>query len=183
MPGSSNSLLYRYQVCHCFADLIQTDLYLRYRVKLAQCGMADGSSRTLPVSERLQRLRRYSSNFRHGIFEHENVYKRTGYRLHTDGIRRGSHTTVYDPKGSAPVLYRCLDPPFGSFLSVVTYSSAQAGILSRHEVIPFGAPEDADRVTREWAMDEAQDLLVIAEIAPAGTENKLVSINACQRSD
>ena len=62
-----------YQVCHSFADVIYSDLSLQYKIELAQNGMVDGESSTLAVSEKLQRLRQYSSNFKCGAFQHEDL--------------------------------------------------------------------------------------------------------------
>ena len=42
-------------------------------IELTQNGMIDGQSSTLPMSERLQRLREYALRFRNGTFDHEDL--------------------------------------------------------------------------------------------------------------
>nr|VWO94555.1 N/A [Ganoderma boninense] len=160
------------RVSHGFAALIRSDLYLQYLIELAQSGMIDGESSALPVSERLRRLRQYSSNCCGGIFNHESLlhYSSDSHQYQHHSALKGASLMRPDDVEGSSILSKRLDPPFGSFLSLVTHGSAQAGIQSHHEVIPFYIPEDLGRRFSWWAIDDAQDLLVISETSPEGTE-------------
>ena len=130
-------LLNRGQVCRCFADRVRSEEGLQYKIELSRNGMVDGDSSTLLLSERLQRLRQYSSNFRSGIFDHE-----------TFPLVDDTHINAN-----------------GSFTLVFTYGSAQAGIQSRHWITPLGTPGGPRRFMCNWAIDRAQDLLAtISEV-------------------
>ena len=153
-------MLNRGQVCRCFADLIRSEESLQYGIELAQNGMVDSDSSTLLVSGRLQRLRQYSSDFRNGIFKHEDLdahpdYSRQFRNLGWNARRRtdGSVTSAigYNPVGSQ------------ALLSVFTHGSTQAGIESRRWMTPVGTDGDARRSIRNWAIDRAQDLLATLE--------------------
>ena len=139
--------------------------------------MIDGESSTLPVSERLQRLRRYSSNFRLGIFNHEMLSRNPDYSLPKPyDLETQSFGTALSPESSS-VFYRRMTPPFESFLCFVTHGSAQAGIQSRFRMIPLDIPEYTDNIVKAWAIDYVQDLLVTSltwETYPPETENKYV---------
>ncbi len=76
---SMELLLTCYQVCRSFSDL--SHLCLQYTIDLAQNGMVDGNTSVLPVSERLQRLRQYSSDFRIGTFYRECSMVHTSFLL------------------------------------------------------------------------------------------------------
>ncbi|KAI1789999.1 hypothetical protein LXA43DRAFT_1019001 [Ganoderma leucocontextum] len=162
------------RVCRCFADLIHSHLYLQYRIELAQNGMVDGDSSTLPVSERLQRLRQYSSNFLNGIFDREDLTAHPDYILQMRNLRGRLSTTFYN-EGSSSVLYGNLDGQSESFLSVFAHGSARAGIQSRRWLMPLGTPEHPGRIIRNWAIGGVQDLLVIAEVSLIDTATQMSS--------
>ncbi|PIL34955.1 hypothetical protein GSI_02742 [Ganoderma sinense ZZ0214-1] len=159
------------RVCRSFADLIHSDLYLQYIIALAQIGMVDGHSSSLPLPERLQRLRHYISNFRNGIFHHESIFKDPGHSRQALNIIKESVFPVYHAEDSS-ALYRRVHLSPGSSLFVVSHGSAQAGIESHHLMIPFRipSPENPWRLVNKWAIDEAQDLLVTVEMECLASE-------------
>ncbi|KAM5536881.1 hypothetical protein V8D89_009428 [Ganoderma adspersum] len=144
-------------VCRYFADLINSDVYLQYRIELARNGMVDRLSSTLPVSERLQRLRQYSSCFCNGIFNHETLYAHPDYVRQFRSLEFNSSSS-----GDASILY---GNTWRSqyFLSVFTHGSAQAGIQSRRWLVPVGTLGGQTRLIKGWAFDRVQDLIVTVE--------------------
>ncbi|KAM5542833.1 hypothetical protein V8D89_003497 [Ganoderma adspersum] len=153
------------RVCRRFAGLIHFDLRLQYKIELAQSGMVDGDSSTLPTSERRRRLLQYSSKFRNGVFDRgEDPTEYPDHMLsETHDLRVSSRRISYH-ESSFPVFHLEFDRPAGHFLSVFTHGSAQAGIQPRRWLVPLGTPEDPHLGTK-WAVDDAQDLLVIAGVA------------------
>ncbi|KAM5543322.1 hypothetical protein V8D89_003196, partial [Ganoderma adspersum] len=147
-----------------FADLIHFDLRLQYKIELAQNGMVDGDSSTLPTSERRRRLLQYSSKFRNGVFDRgEDPTEYPDHMLsETHDLRVSSRRVSYH-ESSFPVFHLEFDRPAGHFLSVFTHGSGQAGIQPRRWLIPLGPSEDQYLRTK-WAVDDAQDLLVIAGV-------------------
>ncbi|KAM5535807.1 hypothetical protein V8D89_010530 [Ganoderma adspersum] len=104
------------KVCRLFADLIDSDIYLQYRIELTRNGMVDGLASTLPVSERLQHLRQYSVNFRNGIFDFEDPTAHPDYVRQLPNHQRSGATRI---DGITSVLY--IDSnACNSFLSVFT---------------------------------------------------------------
>ncbi|KAM5541121.1 hypothetical protein V8D89_005050 [Ganoderma adspersum] len=154
------------RVCRRFAALIHSDLYLQYKIELAQNGMVEGDSSALSTSERLRRLRQYSSNFRNGVFDRgeDHTEYPSDHMLETHNLRVISRRTSYHDS-SFPAFHLEFDQPAGRFLSVFTHGSAQAGIRPRRWLIPLGS-----HLGRKWTVDDAQDLLVMAEVAmpPSG---------------
>ena len=129
------------KVCRFFADLIDSDVYLQYRIELARNGMVDGLASTLPVSERLQHLRQYSVNFRSGIFDFEDTAAHPDYVQQLRNLQWCGATRT---EGVTSVLY--LDTNMGNYsLSVFTDGSRQAGIPSRRWIMPVGTSEDRTR--------------------------------------
>ncbi|KAM5541125.1 hypothetical protein V8D89_005054 [Ganoderma adspersum] len=135
----------------------------RYKIELAQNGMVDGDSSTLPVSGRLQRLREYAYMFCNGNFDHEDLASHPFYAhqlqdLPTTMMVIGQHFTsnLHQQDG-------CSD----AFLSVFTPGSAQAGTQSSRYLLPISMTGRHGLVIRGWAIDGEQDLLVMAETADA----------------
>lgn len=161
------------KVCHCFADLVRSDLYLQYTIELAQNGMVDGHSHTLTTSERLQRLREYSSRFRSGRFDHEDLAAHPHYvhqmrngQWNTSSVDESSQSTLH---GSdlriETVTAHSQDGPSDMFLSVFTPGSAQAGTQSKRSLLRIGTADEYAILITNWAIDGAQDLLVMTERA------------------
>ncbi|PIL34947.1 hypothetical protein GSI_02734 [Ganoderma sinense ZZ0214-1] len=158
------------RVSRAFADLTSSDVYLQYRIELAKNGMIDGPSSTLPVSERLQRLRRYSSNFRNGIFDHEDITAHPDYAQEFRSLHWNSRTIA---EGVTSVGYymdnhRC-------FISVLMDGSSQAGIPSRRLIIRI--PSDQTRSTTGWIIDRSQDLFLTVECVGIGTNQRFFEIH------
>ena len=175
LPSGSNNLTSRKQVCRHFSTLIRSDLSLQYKIELVQNGMIDGQSSTLPMSERLQRLREYASRFRNGIFDHEDL---TAHEEYADSFLNNPNWTfleVSSHENSLSTLYvrgphdSPLRKPHRLILSAFTPGSAQAGIQSSRCLLPIDGPhpgpqaEACPRWIYKWAIDGAQDLLVMAE--------------------
>ena len=124
------------QVCRYFSVLVRSDLYLQYKIELAQNGMVDGQSSTLPVSERLQRLREYASRFRNGTFDHEDLTAHDEYANAFLNDPSWTFLEVSSHENSLSTLYTRgshdspLRKPHRLVLSVFTPGSAQAGIQS-----------------------------------------------------
>ncbi|PIL34981.1 hypothetical protein GSI_02768 [Ganoderma sinense ZZ0214-1] len=155
----------RERACHT-ANLIRFDVYLQYTIELAKNGMIDGPSGTLPVAERLQRLRQYSSHFRNGIFDHECNTDHSEYLRHLRSLNCRSRTRT---AGVTTVLHLDTDSgPRKFYLAVFVDPSTQAGIQSRRLVIPVGNPEDQTRFIDGWIVDHAEDLLVTVESVNTG---------------
>ena len=132
----------------------------------------------LPVSQRLQRLRQYSSNFDSGAFDHEDLAAHQDYVLRMRDLKwnvgvpaESSFSDLYSQGGRTNLS-----------LSVYTPGTAQAGIQSSRCIIPLGAAGGSGLLITKWALDGAQDLLVIAEIAnivvPEQLQRRCVSFRA-----
>ena len=123
--------------------------------------MVDGISSILPVSQRLQRLRQYASNFNSGVLDHEDLSAHPDYVLRMRDLKwnvavpeESSFSDLYSQGGRSNLS-----------LSVYTPGSAQAGIQSSRCILPIGAAGGSGLLITKWAIDGAQDLLVMAEIA------------------
>ena len=123
--------------------------------------MVDGAnSSTLAISERLQRLREYSSRFRAGNFNYEDLAAHPHYvhQIHslpqyTKRIADTFFSKLYSEND------RC-----GVALSVFTPGSVQAGVRSSRSLLHIGTPgTEGLPVIVQWAIDEVQDLLVMAD--------------------
>ncbi|PIL34968.1 hypothetical protein GSI_02755 [Ganoderma sinense ZZ0214-1] len=138
-------------VCRYFEEVVRSNLYLQYKIELAQNGMVNGYSSILSISERLQRLREYASRFRDGIFDHEDLAAHPHY---THQVRSLPQNPTLTQNGR-----------YGMALSVFTPGSAQAGIQSSRYLLPIGRAGKQGLIISRWAIDEAQDLLVMVETA------------------
>ena len=121
--------------------------------------MVDGRFSTLPISDRLQRLHQYASNFQRGIFNHEDLGAHPDY---VRQMRNLTWNTVVPGEDSFSDLYS-QGGRANLALSVFTPGSTAAGIKSRHYLLPIRA--EPGLVVTKWAIDDAQDLLVMAEVA------------------
>ena len=154
------------QVCRRFAALIHSDLYLQYKIELAQNGMVEGNS-ILSTSERLRRLRQYSSNFRNGVFDRgEDLRELPDHILDRHNPESSSRMPSYHDS-SCPTFHREFDQPEERFLHAFTHGSAQAGIQPRRWFIPVRSQLGATK----WAVDDSQDLLVIAGVSVPPSDN------------
>ena len=157
-------LTHSYQVCHAFADVIRSDLSLQYRIELAQNGMVDGESSTaLLVSEKLQRIRQYSSNFKSGAFQHEDLTAHPDYVLRQAEL--GWPRDVIFPEGPSGAVFRKSyqeDSPL--HISLFVPGSAQAGIPSSRSLFSVREAVKPEVNAKLWAMDDAQDLFVVVEM-------------------
>ncbi|PIL34941.1 hypothetical protein GSI_02728 [Ganoderma sinense ZZ0214-1] len=158
-------------VCRRFSALVRSDLYLQYKIELAQNGMVDGDLSILPISERQKRLREYSSRFRDGAFDHEDLSAHPHYSHQVcDGlpgwnmrvVAHHSLSTLYSENGRYDVT-----------LSLFTPGSSQAGVQSSRCLLPIGTAGGEGLVIAQWAIDGAQDLLVMAETADMDVPEEL----------
>ena len=133
--------------------------------------MIDGLSSTLPVSERLQRLRQYSLKFRNGIFDYEDIYTHADFIHQLRGLRWNS---AYPTSGSS-VHYSENLREYKSFISVFTDGSAQAGIQSRRWIMPIGTSGDQMRFVWDWLIDHVHDLRVTIERVKGDANSMCVS--------
>ena len=135
--------------------------------------MIDGQSSTLPVSERLHHLREYALRFRDGNFDHEDLTAHEEYATSFLNDPSWTFLEVFSHESSSSTLYTRgrrgspLRKPHRLVLSVFTPGSAQAGIQSSQCLLPLDGPhpkaEARPRWISKWAIDGAQDLLVMAE--------------------
>ncbi|KAM5541126.1 hypothetical protein V8D89_005055 [Ganoderma adspersum] len=147
-------------VCHYFADLIHSDISLQYRIELAQNGMVDGESSTLPVSERLQRLRQYSSNFKRGAFHHEDLTAHPDHLLQQFEV--GWPRVIIAPKALSGAVYKMADQDDSPlYLSLAVPGSAQGGIPSSRSLFTVREAMIPDLIVTRWTKDDAQDLFVV----------------------
>ena len=142
-------------------------MYLQYKIELAQNGVVDGDSGA-SISERLERLRQYSRNFRHGVFDYEDLTSHPEYVLRMVDLKLDIATPI-SSQGSTSALY-CGEYDSESkrreyFFSVFIPGSALAGIPSSRCVLPFSALDEPARRIIKYAIDPSQDLLVTVEIA------------------
>ena len=143
--------------------------------------MVDGESSILPISERLQRLRQYSSNFRNGIFYHEGSTAQPDYWRR---LRQLGWLTPMNANDSSTSLYGSLtEEQSHQLLSVFNPGSVQAGIRSQRWLIPVASPVEEGRPrpnVRVWAIDCVQDLVVLGaeEMLPdsVGSDRCVLSI-------
>ena len=125
--------------------------------------MVDGECSTLPVSDKLERLRQYSSNFKSGAFQHEEM------TAHPDCVLQerelGWPRNVYSTGRHTGSLYKRSSREEDPFqLSLFVPGSAQAGIPSARS---FSITRDVVKPEAnvvDWVMDTSQDLFAIAEI-------------------
>lgn len=148
------------QTSRYIADIVRSDLYLQYRVELAQNGMTDRESSILPISERLHRLREYSSRFRNGNFDHEDL---SAHPYYVRQMRRPPPRLLV-PRGMLSYLYAQTSPS-DMVLSVFVPASTQAGIQSSRCILPIGTAGEPGLTVAKRAIDRTQDLLVMAEVA------------------
>ena len=135
--------------------------------------MIDGQSSTLPMSERLQRLHEYASRFRNGDFDHEDLTAHEEYATSFLNDPGWTFLEVSSHENSLSTLYvrgphdSPLRKPRRLVLSAFTPGSAQAGIQSSRCLLPIDGPHPEagprPRWISKWAIDGAQDLLVMAE--------------------
>ena len=160
------------QVCRTFADLIQANLSLRYRIALAQNGMVDGESSTLPVSERLQRLRQYSENFMSGAFQPEDLTAHPDYVLRDREL--GWPRTVLSVERPLGGLYKKShqdDSPL--YLSLFVPGSVQGGIQSSRSLFIIRNVAQPELAVVDWAMDATQDLFAMAEMTHVSYQDEM----------
>ncbi|KAM5541117.1 hypothetical protein V8D89_005046 [Ganoderma adspersum] len=155
------------RVCRCFADLVHSDMYLQYKIELAQNGVVDGDSGA-SISVRLERLRKYSSNFRHGVFDYEDLTSHPEYVLRMVDLTLNMASPISSQGSSSALYYGKHD--FESkrreyFFSVFIPGSALAGIPSSRCILPFEALYERARLIIKYAIDASQDLLVTVEVA------------------
>ena len=142
-------------------------MYLQYKIELAQNGVVDGDSGA-SISERLERLRQYSRNFRHGVFDYEDLTSHPEYVLRMVDLKLDIATPI-SSQGSTSALY-CGEYDSESkrqeyFFSVFTPGSALAGLPSSRCVLPFSSQGEPVRRIIKYAIDVSQDLLVTVEMA------------------
>lgn len=130
----------------------------------------DSSTNTIPTSEPLQRLREYSSRFRSGAFDHEDLAAHPHYVREMRNVSwiapslDGSSLSSLNGPHFYPFTHRP-DVPFdtGMFLSTFTPGSALAGIQSSCSLLRISAAEEHAILINKWAIDTSQDLLVMSE--------------------
>ena len=125
--------------------------------------MVDGESSTLPVSEKLQRLRQYSSNFKSGAFQHQDMTAHPDYVLQERELGWPRNTYSADrPTGS---LYKkSIDDEDPFYLSLFVPGSAQAGIPSARSFFITRDVAKPEANVVDWAMDPSQDLFAIVDM-------------------
>ncbi|KAM5539529.1 hypothetical protein V8D89_006801 [Ganoderma adspersum] len=112
-------------------------------------------------ASRLQRLRQYSSKFASGSFDYEDFgTHHHDYVLQQLRILRWNTTMPTDSSFSNLYSQDCRSD---LALSIFTPGSAQAGIQSSYCLIHIGTAGEPGLFITKWAIDDAQDLLVIAE--------------------
>ncbi|KAM5541131.1 hypothetical protein V8D89_005060 [Ganoderma adspersum] len=122
-------------------------------------------------ASRLQRLRQYSSKFASGSFDYEDFgTHHHDYVLQQLRILRWNTTMPADSSFSNLYSQDCRSD---LALSIFTPGSAQAGIQSSHCLIHIGTAGEPGLVITKWAIDDAQDLLVIAEVADIAIPERL----------
>ena len=165
-----------YQVCRSFEDLIHSDLSLQYRIELARNGMIDGKSSTLHVSDKLQRLRHYSSDFNRGAFHHEDLTAHPEYVLQNRNLL-GRLQSVIPPKQPSCALYGVPEGDFDQdrsvYLSLFVPGSAQGGIPSSRSLFTIRDAVKPDMAAKTWAVDYAQDLFVMVEMTPISYQDEI----------
>lgn len=142
-------------------------MYLQYKIELAQNGLVDGDS-CASISERLERLRKYSSNFRHGVFDYEDLTSHPEYVLRMVDLKLDIATPISSQDCSSALYcgeYDSESKRRDYFFSVFIPGSALAGIPSSRYVLPFSAPDKPARRIIRYAIDASQDLLVTVEMA------------------
>ena len=125
--------------------------------------MVDGESSTLPVSEKLQRLRQYSSNFKNGAFQHEEMSVHLDYVLQEREL--GWPRIVYSTGRHTGSLYKKSSREEDPFqLSLFIPGSAQAGIPSARSFSTTRDVVKPEANVLDWAMDTSQDLFAIVDM-------------------
>lgn len=146
-------------------------------IELAQNGMVDGDSGA-PLPERLDCLRKYSSSFRNGIFDHEDLAAHPNYVSRMVDFSINTAVPLLCGYRSTAALYYGNRHPGRSefFLSAFIPGSAAAGIPSCRWVSPFAAPDEPVRLVKKCEADLGQDLLVTVEVddrpVPVGTTGR-----------
>ena len=147
--------------------------------------MVDGHSSTLPtgISERLHRLREYASRFRDGRFDYEDLAAHPHYVLQMrEGMSSSRWNTRSPDESSLSNLYG-RDGRSDLSLSIFTPGSAQAGVPTSRCVLPIGTAGEPGLIVAQRAIDGAQDLLVVAEVAdgvvPEGLRRRYVCLCVC----
>nr|VWO99672.1 Tetrahydroxynaphthalene reductase (EC (T4HN reductase) (THNR) [Ganoderma boninense] len=167
------------RVCRYFADLIRSEVFLQYQIELARNGMVDCASSTLTMSERLQRLRKYSANFTNGVFDHETVDSHPEFLRRFRNLQWNYSTR---PSISTSAIFGDMESS-EYFLTNFTRGSSRAGVPARRWLMPVGTPGDHTRWMRSWAMDRAQDLLVTVEEANTNVQMfRLFEVRFCSLS-
>ena len=127
--------------------------------------MVDGDSSTLPVCERLQRLREYAYRFCNGIFDHEDLASHPLYAYQLRDLPR--HSVVFGQHPTSILYFP--DGWSDRMLSFFTPGSTQAGIQSSRYLLPITMTDRQGLDISQWAIDGEQDLLVMAERADKNT--------------
>ena len=135
--------------------------------------MVDGECSTLPVTEKLQRLRQYSSDFERGAFTHEDLTAHPDYLLQDREL--GWPRTVLSAQGPSGSLYKkCYQDDSPLYLSLFVPGSALGGIPSSRTLFTIREMEKPDLATvADWAMDESQDLFVMADMTRLSFEEEM----------
>ena len=130
-----------------FSEIVAFNLHLQYKIELARNGMVNGASSTLPIADRLQRLRQYASNFQRGIFDYEDLSAYLDYVSQIFKLEWGTEFPDYSPfsrlYGRASRTHLAL--------SVFTLVSVAAGIQSSHHLLPIGEPAELGLFVAAWA--------------------------------
>ena len=146
-----------HQVCRYFRDLIAHAVVLQYKLELAATGMLDRGGSTLPVVERLARLREYHAALAinelgppHILYnhEHKNHYYDLGY-----GDASGDAWPYTLPDRSGAGLYLPLSSAKGIREKTWTLPSTES--------VPFGSGR-----VYAIAVDLKQDLIVVVVESP-----------------
>ena len=125
--------------------------------------MVDGESSTLPVSDKLQRLRQYSSNFKSGAFQHEEMSAHPDYVLQEREL--GWPRNAYSADRPTSSLYKKSnndEDPF--YLSLFVPGSAQAGIPSARSFFITRDVAKPEANVVDWVMDASQNLFAIVNM-------------------
>ncbi|PIL34956.1 hypothetical protein GSI_02743 [Ganoderma sinense ZZ0214-1] len=150
-------------VCRRVSDLIHGNLSLQYSLELAINGMVDGEYNTLPMSDRLQRLRQYSSDFKSGAFHRQDLTAHSDYLRQDREQIPWPRRLIVGPKPSGAITTKADGVDSVLYLSHFIPGSAQGGIPSNRSLFSVRDALRRDLVVEGWAVDDAQDLLVMVE--------------------
>ena len=129
--------------------------------------MIDGESSILPVSERLQRLREYSSDFQRGAFQHQDPTMHPDYvRFQTLNLEWPLQFPI-STKCTSGALYRNIYDIDKAilYLSLSVPGSERAGIRPSRSLFTIHTAVEPGLIVTGWAMDDAQDIFIIADVA------------------